>query len=54
MDDIIDALNPWYFLYLALVFGVLAISDCYTLITSFLCGLSVGLLIKNWDAWKKW
>lgn len=52
--DLIDALNPWYFLYLAIIFAIIAISGNFVLISSFLCILSTGLLIKNWKAWNKW
>ena len=52
--DIADMLNPWYFLYLAFIFGVLAICNYYPSITGFICGLSIGLYIKNRNKMKRW
>lgn len=54
MKEIADMLNPWYFLYLAFIFGILAICNYYPSITGFICGLSVGLYIKNRNKMKRW
>lgn len=54
IHELMEALNPWYWLYLAIFFGAAALSGTYSGLFWFLCGLSVGLYIKNHDAWNTW
>lgn len=54
MKEIFDALNPWFFLYIFAIFAVISFTEIGSAFTVFMSGISLGLYIKNRDAWKLW